>query len=80
MEKLKNDIKLLNHDQIIEIYNILKKTDSKYTTNSNGIFFVTRDLRPEVLKMIRDYVTRASEENAKIRAGDKLITDMKKLM
>ena len=78
MDKLKNDIRSLNHDQLVEIYNILRKTESPFTKNSNGIFFNTADLTSITIESIKNYVTRATEENNKFREQDVLISTMKR--
>jgi hypothetical protein len=78
MDKLRSDIRGLNHDQLVEIYNILRKTDSPFTKNSNGVFFNTADLSVATIDIIKDYVNRATEENNKFREQDVLISTMKR--
>ncbi len=78
MDKLRSDIRGLNHDQLVEIYNILRKTESPFTKNSNGVFFNTADLSVATIDIIKDYVNRATEENNKFREQDVLISTMKR--
>lgn len=78
MDKLRSDIRGLNHDQLVEIYNILRKTESPFTKNSNGVFFNTADLSVTTIDIIKDYVNRATEENNKFREQDVLISTMKR--
>lgn len=63
LKEMKKNISLLNENEHIEIFNIIKKDGLKYTENNNGIFINMRKLSNETLINIDHFITFCNKNN-----------------
>ena len=55
-KRLKRDIKLLDKHEYIEILNIIKKNDQKYSENATGIFFNLKYINDKTIKEMINFM------------------------
>lgn len=63
---IKNEIEKCSIIEYQEIYNIIKKSDSNYSKNINGVFIDLQKLDKDVIEQVYNYITFCSKLNKNI--------------
>ncbi len=71
MQGLIDNINLLEHKELVHIFNILKTNNIEYTKNSNGVFFNLQNIDKNVFQKLSDCVNIIINSRKKIISLDK---------
>ena len=63
LKEMKKKISILNENEHIEIFNIIKQDGLKYTENNNGIFINMKKLSDDTLENIDHFITFCNKNN-----------------
>ena len=63
LKKMKKKISILNENEHIEIFNIIKQDGLKYTENNNGIFINMKKICDDTLDNIDHFITFCNKNN-----------------
>ena len=63
---IKNEIEKCSTIEYQEIYNIIKKSDSNYSKNINGVFIDLQKLDKDVIEQVYNYITFCTKLNKNI--------------
>ena len=74
------DLKLLAKSEKEEIYRILKRTNSNFSENSNGIFFDVVGLQKETFEQMQTFIlfckTKQSEQAQRVKEMENFREDL----
>lgn len=77
--ELKKKIELLTIEEKIEVFNILKQNDVKYTQNKNGVFIILNNIDDTIITKLEKFLVFLNDTKKKTKEIENIMVNLNKL-
>ena len=77
LKVLRKKIDNLSEHEQIEIYNLLKTNECKYTLNKNGVFIKMNLLPDNIINKLEEMILFSKENNKKLKETEEILNEYK---